>query len=679
MAGTISEAPMPTSLPAFRFSRDSVRHPILNRLILTCVLCLFQGIAADASTIIDSGFSAMWYDPARSGEGLQLEVVSADSAVLEWYTYDEKGNQRWLQGVGQISHGSTGDTLDFSQLYVTHGGKFGPSFDPSDVEIQYVGNAALSFSDCSTGAFTYHAFGQSQTLPIARLTQTMGAGCEPRNGVPGQPVLSYAGQTGSWFDPTHEGEGFALQWMSQGQAYVTWYTYDANRNQVWLLGVGDLIGDSINFDLVGATGPHFGQAFDPGEVDHFEWGTLTLKLGCDSGSAHYESSRSGFGTGDLSLKRITSLAGSACPTALPKLSDLYAIAWEELPIDAGTPLSPNYLLAQSIAADGTIAGRRNGHLVLWHPASRTWEDVPREIAPTEVFIAPDASSVIATDDISVDQTLPLQILKWQRAAGWQLLPGDAVSRSIAYSASKNFAFIAGNGHDNLEADQVWIRDIDGAEELLPSSPDIPAGAPIAVSNDGKTAVGVGLRFTSDFPQTIAVLWSIDAAPTVLRNPAGEELSIASGCNADCSIIFGAGLFSSGPNHAHPGEAWLLKKEGTFEYLGALPDAFAPGPAYTVSDVTSDGSLVVGTYAAYRDITHPDKGLMTRIYIWTEKTGIVSLRSLTAELGIGDDDWGDINDVRLSPDGLDVLIGGTHVVQSGEIDHMRAVVLHLSPK
>ena len=52
------------------------------------------------------------------------------------------------------------------------------------------------------------------------------------------------------------------------------------------------------------------------------------------------------------------------------------------------------------------------------------------------------------------------------------------------------------------------------------------------------------------------------------------------------------------------------------------------------------------------------------------------RSSALELGIGDDDWKEVDTVRLSPDGLNILIGGFHMP---DLSHSRAVVLHLTPK
>src|SRR5699024_7830773 len=124
-----------------------------------------------------------------------------------------------------------GSTIVFPELSVTRGGRFGLDFDPEQVETRAVGEAVLSFSDCDTAEWSYTAFGEAETLAMTRLTQTMAAGCQSINGVPGQPVMEYAGQSGSWYDPSHAGEGFTLQWMSRNKAALIWFTYDAQGNQ----------------------------------------------------------------------------------------------------------------------------------------------------------------------------------------------------------------------------------------------------------------------------------------------------------------------------------------------------------------------------------------------------------------------------------------------------------------
>jgi len=658
------------------------RKSRLSFLLFTVLLLLFNVSNVSAVTV-GSGFSAMWFDPARSGEGLQLEILNADSAIVEWFTYNEQGGQRWFQGVGQIVHDASGDSIEFPQLYVTHGGHFGPNFNPNDVVIDVAGNATLSFSDCNTGTFRYNAFSQSQTLPIQRLTQTMGAGCTPVNGVPGQPVMSYAGQSGSWFDISHSGEGFELQWLTNNQALAIWYTYDASGNQVWLLGVGVEQNGAIVFGQMARTsGPHFGAGYDPASYQAGVWGSLTLQLNCNQGTAHYASSQPGFGSGDLTLTRLTTLKQPGCPSITPKLSELYHITWNELPIALGTAQDSNSITAESIATDGTVAGRGSDGLMLWHPNTQMWEDIPHGLAAMPVFISPDGSGVIATEYASADQLLagdPQHTLLWQRSSGWTPLPGDAVGESWHTGISHNFNYVVGYGRNGPnDPDAVWTRSVRGVQQLLPVSDAIRGGTPLAVSDDGNTVVGITLHFQNGFPAAVAVRWERAGQPTFMHDPSGKQLAVASACDADCSIVYGAGLYSSDSSDPQSGGAWYLKNDGAFEYLSALPDALTPR-SYGVSDATSDGSLAVGAYQTSPPSLGYPAATVSRAFIWTEATGTVSVRSLVSELGIGDDDWDEITAVRVSSDGHKILLGGLHRLDLYPVGYSRAVVLDLVPK
>ena len=119
----------------------------------------------------------------------------------------------------------------------------------------------------------------------------------------------------------------------------------------------------------------------------------------------------------------------------------------------------------------------------------------------------------------------------------------------------------------------------------------------------------------------------------------------------------------------------------FGYFGALPDVAVTAPSYVVSDAIPDGSLAVGWYDVFRDIAHPEAGTGSRAFIWTQATGIVSVRSLVDAIGIGDDDWSEVTNARISSDGRYILLGGIHAVDpfGVALEHSRAVVLQLVPK
>lgn len=252
------------------------------------------------------GHSAAWFDPSRDGEGWTLEMLADGSALLYWFTYDEAQRQRWLIGIGVVS----GNRVDFPEMLVTSGGKFGPGFNPDDVVRTPAGGVTLVFDDCSSGAFMYSAFGQAQVIESTKLSRTMRIECDsPVGSVDDGRAL----QSGSWFDPAFDGQGFSVHWMASGEALVTWYTYDPDGNQFWMIGVGQRDGDAVLFPSLTATrGARFGRGFDPDAVERFNWGSLRLKLGCVDGIAEFDSPLPGFGAGQFVLKRLSTLAGLGC-------------------------------------------------------------------------------------------------------------------------------------------------------------------------------------------------------------------------------------------------------------------------------------------------------------------------------------------------------------------------------
>ncbi|TCT00757.1 hypothetical protein EDC25_102122 [Pseudofulvimonas gallinarii] len=282
-----------------RSSRDHC-GAVPVRWLAGLLLMLLSGAVPAAGMPITSGHAGHWFAVDRSGEGWVLEMRSADSAWLYWFTYDETGGQRWMTATGQVvDDGEGGQRIDFPQLVVTRGARFGADFDPDDVVRELAGSARIEFSGCDQGHFSYEAFGQAQAFPVQRLARVMGSRCETPHGVTGREVADHAGQTGSWYDPAHNGEGFAVHWSTPTQAIVTWYSYDSEGRQHWVLGTGRLDAEErLRIDDLHSTrGARFGAAFDPDDVERFAWGTLDFGLRCDAGDARCASVIPAFGEG----------------------------------------------------------------------------------------------------------------------------------------------------------------------------------------------------------------------------------------------------------------------------------------------------------------------------------------------------------------------------------------------
>jgi len=126
-------------------------------------------------------------------------------------------------------------------------------------------------------------------------------------------VSSNAQLSGSWFDITHDGEGWLIEILDGDVVVVYWFTYDADGNQMWLVGVGTIVGDTLTIDeLLVTSGPGFGPGFDPDDVVGEVWGSLVIIFtGCDTATLDYVSVLE-FGSGSFSLIRLTALAGLSC-------------------------------------------------------------------------------------------------------------------------------------------------------------------------------------------------------------------------------------------------------------------------------------------------------------------------------------------------------------------------------
>ena len=120
-------------------------------------------------------YSGTWYDPEHDGEGFMVQILEDGRVFLNWYTYDDQGQQMWLTGVGQLS----GNTVVVDELYVSAGGVFGPDFDPEAVEFTLWGSLIFIFDTCTSARVDYESalgFGTGSLNPI-KLTIIEGLEC----------------------------------------------------------------------------------------------------------------------------------------------------------------------------------------------------------------------------------------------------------------------------------------------------------------------------------------------------------------------------------------------------------------------------------------------------------------------------------------------------------------------
>ena len=247
---------------------------------------------------VDERMSGAWYQPERSGEGWVIEILPGDRALVYWFTYPPQGatgEQRWMIGVGQV----TGDTIRV-ELMEPGGRVFGDA--GSEVSLRNWGEVSFTFSGPNAGMVRWsgpdgYSAGQR---PVRRLAGPPLA----TDGL--SPALS-----GSWHDPSWDGEGWQLLRLDRERVLVYWFTFDDQGLPAWLLGVGRLDDSRVVVEetTLPADGA-FGYAFDPSAVNMVNWGRLSFELdddGCRTGAMRFDSMLPAFGSGERDLRRLTIL------------------------------------------------------------------------------------------------------------------------------------------------------------------------------------------------------------------------------------------------------------------------------------------------------------------------------------------------------------------------------------
>ncbi len=631
--------------------------------------------ALASATRIESGHSAMWINPSRAGEGWVLEIMANDKAALYWYTADDEGAPRWIIGTGNIVRGED-DKIVFTRLVTGHGGRFANDVPASDVTLVGVGNAEMRFSDCNHGKISFDAYGKEATYPLIRLSRTMGAGCSPVGGIPGEAIQPYAGVSGTWFDPeSGGGPVFTLQWLADGRAFLFWFAYDPEGHPFWVGGHGRYEdGMAVFPNLYSVHGVNFSEDHPPEQAELVPWGEVELHFSCDEATASYNATAQGYGFGTFHLKPLTRLAKPACPYVKPKLTDLYDLEWTALPVPRyETPLSDVNFRMYSIADDGTVVGEGawNGWsgVVRLRPGETEWEKMLE--GGREPFIAPDGETVfafrvIAAPPEDADRSIYFQPMMWREADGWQPLPRTIFVSNAVRGISQNGKWLVGNGmlpNDGRAYPWKWSEETGQVRLEL----DWRGGNPLGISNDGEIAVGAFSTFTD-----LAMMWA-SGVSRFLFDGNDVQLGLARTCDANCSLVAG---FHQYPMDTYPDSylAWYMQRStGVVTYLD-MPEGAEDN---NIVAMNSQGNLFVGDMAIWEE----DRSrYFYEGWLWMQDIGSVSMRNILEGRGEFQftDRWSrQIADV--SSDGTRILFTGVVPSSFNVLPQYRAGVLRLIPK
>ncbi len=123
--------------------------------------------------------------------------------------------------------------------------------------------------------------------------------------------------SGSWFDPARSGEGYVLQIQSDGTATMFWFTYPPEGSpddQAWIFAPGGVIeGDTIRFSQTyTASGPKFGEGYDPADMQLTAWGRINMKFtSCTEAQVEWDGPPD-WGSGSLNVVRASIIDEIGC-------------------------------------------------------------------------------------------------------------------------------------------------------------------------------------------------------------------------------------------------------------------------------------------------------------------------------------------------------------------------------
>ncbi len=130
----------------------------------------------------------------------------------------------------------------------------------------------------------------------------------------GAPVAASidASYTGSWFDPAQSGHGLFLEVLPNNQLLAWWFTFSPDGQQSWFGGVGAIVGNRANINVIRTTGGRFIPNFNPATVQNQPFGSMSLSFtDCRSGRVEFNLPE-GYGQGSMNLTRLTIPSGVQC-------------------------------------------------------------------------------------------------------------------------------------------------------------------------------------------------------------------------------------------------------------------------------------------------------------------------------------------------------------------------------
>jgi hypothetical protein len=276
----------------------------------------FAGLAPVTININQHGLTGSWFQPATSGQGVEVEVFpnlvgqGTGLTQVSWFTYDLVAGgperQRWYTLSGNVPNGQPAALT----IYQNVGGNFNA---PPITSATAVGTATISFDSCTSGQLSYNfsdGSGRAGNIPLTRLTQNQTCATSGNSSTNADFALS-----GNWYDPATSGQGITVEVNPNSSTlFFAWYTYAPNgvnlgaAGQRWYTGQAGFTPGmrSIPVQLYQTTGGVFNSPSNPApQTVQVGTGTLAFQS-CTSATLNYSftgGTSSGL-SGTINLSRI---------------------------------------------------------------------------------------------------------------------------------------------------------------------------------------------------------------------------------------------------------------------------------------------------------------------------------------------------------------------------------------
>jgi hypothetical protein len=174
----------------------------------------------------DLNYTAMWWNPAESGWGLNINQQDL-TLFATLFSYDSDGAPMWLVAPNlalQVADGSYRGTLYRAS---------GPPFNAAPwtaIHASIVGGMTIRFTTDHTGSVSYFGLGTSVTKNIEKEVFGTPTSCVEAKG----SRSTLANYQDMWWNPNESGWGISL--THQGSTILAvLFTYDANGRDMWLV------------------------------------------------------------------------------------------------------------------------------------------------------------------------------------------------------------------------------------------------------------------------------------------------------------------------------------------------------------------------------------------------------------------------------------------------------------